>query len=171
MKHIRLRMSIALMSLLMLFTFCACGASHNATVVHDQATEWINEAFLTEHYTGGIYLDEMDTVTDRDFYPDSRTFIVDSQEDYDEIFRSDAAIEVDFETEMLLVCTFTSHYVRPVVITALRRQGSTLSVILKEKRASSGLALTVGAACAPYQRYVVLRLDKLTVTHVDLTVK
>ncbi len=167
----RHRILCAVLTAMLLLTFSACGASYNAVVLNDQATELIDAQFYTEHYTSGIYLDGLDSVTDSEAYPRSRTFIVDSQEAYAAIFKADAAMAVNFETEMLLVCTYTSNYVRPVVIRSIRQTGSTLAVTLKEKRESQGLTLTVGAACAPYQRYVILKLDKLSVTHIDLTVQ
>ncbi len=163
--------AVALAAILLL-TLCACGNAHNAAVYGDRADEWINADFAAANYTSGIYIDGVDTVTDADDYPRSRSFIVNTQERYDEIFKPDTQISVDFDYEMLVVCTFTSTYVRPVEIAKLKQNGETLSVTLEQKRTSDFfLALRAGAACQPYQRYVVLKMDKLDVTTVELTVK
>ncbi len=167
----RSTMILALVAVL-LVSLCACGNSHHAAVYNDSAAEWINDAFATANLTGGIYMEGADTVTDAEIYPRSRAFVVDTQETYDEIFRSDTNLAVDFASEMLVVCTFTSTYVRPVEIVKIRQDGETLSVTLKEKQQSDFFfAVRVGAACQPYQRYVVLKMDKLDVSDVELTIK
>ncbi len=156
----------------LLVSLCACGNNYHAAVYNDQAAEWIRTEFAAENLTSGIYIDGADTVTDSETYPRTRAFLVDTQEVYDEIFKPDTQIPVDFDHEMLVVCTFTSTYVRPVEITKIKQNGETLSVTLKEKQKSDFFfAVRVSAACQPYQRYVVLKMDKLAVTSVELTVK
>ncbi len=169
MKKICKSLLTVALAVVILFLLCACGVSYHAAVYSDQADEIIREDFKTANRTGGVYIEGEDTVTGEE-YPRTRAFIVDTQEAYDEIFHKNVQIPVDFETEMLVVCTFTSNYVRPVRIDRVKQNGDTLSVTLKEKRPTS-IFLTVGAACAPYQRYVVLKMDRRSVTDVSLTVK
>ncbi len=171
MKTTTRRLLAVLLAATLLLCLCACGDRYRAAVYSDQATELIRVDFAADHLTSGIYLEGADTVTDADDYPRTRAFIVDTQAAYDEIF-TDYAPAVNFETEMLILCTYTSNYVHPVEIVKVKQEGSTLSVTLREKRKSDFFfAFAVGAACAPYQRYVIIKLDKLDVTSVDLTIK
>ncbi len=172
MKTVTRMLSVAL-TVCLLLTLASCGVGHNAAVYNDRADEWINDSFAAANLTSGIYIEGADTVTDSETYPRSRTFIVDTQERCDEIFKPNTQLSVNLETEMLVVCTYTSTYVRPVELTRLRVEGDTLSVTLREKQKSffsAFAALPVGAACQPYQRYVILKLDRLDVTNVELTV-
>ena len=156
-------MKIRILALILLAAVLAAvsGCSRieaNAAILNDNASEWIAPGFYESHYTRGAYYG--DECFDDPSLPETRIFLVRDREGYDEIFTPEAGIDVDFSREMLLVCTFTAHYVRPVGIVKLSAGGDLISAELKMKDPRGLFQRGVGDACRPYQRYVILKLDK-----------
>lgn len=101
---------------------------------------------------------------DLDALPETRTILIDDQDEFDAAFEN-CPFEVDLSTEMIVVYTFSFIYSRPTVIKKVSFSDGTLSLKLENKRAKWG----VKDACMPYQRYVIVKLDKLDVTEVKVT--
>lgn len=135
-------------------------------MLYDNAAEWINTQFASENLTRGIHYDEQDFYTD-ETYPASRTFIVNNRERYDEIFIAGIQeLDIDFDTQMLVVYTFTTVYHRNNRIkkTEVKNQVLTISYKMEEK-------FGVGDASMPYQRWFVVKLDALYITSVEFVEK
>ena len=103
----------AMLSLLLFMFLGICtGCSSNKynAVLYDSANEWIDGDFAKENLTGD-YGDEVN--------PSTRTFIIDSDEKYNEIFVDDLEeLEIDFNEQMIIVHTFTTIYHRENYITS-----------------------------------------------------
>lgn len=98
--------------------------------------------------------------------PETRTILIDDQAEFDAAFEN-CPFEVDLSTEMIVVYTFSFIYSRPTVIKKVSFSDGTLSLKLENKRAKWG----VKDACMPYQRYVIIKLDKLDVDEVKVDYK
>ena len=121
------------------------------------------ESFLSETMVSGswnVYAE----INDPDALPSSRTILIDNQTDFDATF-ADCPVEVDFNSEMIVVYTLTFMTRRETKIKNVSFSDGTLSLKLENKRAKWG----VKDACMPYQRYVIVKLDKLDVTEVKVT--
>lgn len=99
-------------------------------------------------------------------YPESRTFIITDRKNFEKIIIDDfSEFEVDFDKEMLIVYTFAIEYVLPAKIANVELNDKTLTV-------NYNIELTRGelSARAPYQRWFIVKLDKLDITSVKSSV-
>ena len=121
------------------------------------------ESFLSETTVSGewnVYAE----INDPDALPSSRTILIDNQEDFDATF-TDCPVEVDFNSEMIVVYTMTSLNRRETKVKKTKIDDGVLSVELYNKHPEK----RGGDTCIPYQRYVIVKLDKLDVTEVKVT--
>ncbi len=158
-------LTVVLLACFMLIGLAACGHPYHAEILNGQAADLINQEFLDANRTRGAYDNNDETAEGDGFLPSSRAFLVRTQEEYDKIFKPDAAVPVNFERELLVVCTYTSIYVRKVTIEDIEKDRHVLELTLEERHPRGGIA--VGDACRPYQRYVIIKLDRTDVTAVD----
>ncbi|MBR6409800.1 MAG: hypothetical protein IKS35_00230 [Clostridia bacterium] len=159
-------LALSVLSVLLLFAGCAKVGLH-ATVLDDNASALIRPDFYDSHYTFRAHgADGVDPENDPN--PSFRFFFVTSREEQDRILSGDFSVSVDYDREMLLVYTFTAAYVRPIELKELRADSGTLTVILsmEQKRFPP-----VADACQPFQRYVILKMDKADVSDAVVTVK
>ena len=90
--------------------------------------------------------------------PKTRTFIIDNQEKYDEIIVSDIdELQVDFTKQMLVVHTFIDEYVRVRTIETVEFENGNLTITYVLEHISGN----VGSVCQPYQRWFIVKMDKL----------
>ncbi|MBQ8432319.1 MAG: hypothetical protein IJX28_05500 [Clostridia bacterium] len=146
-------LSMVLVLLLPLLAGCAGNAYH--AELYDLAVEWIDEEFAKEHPVRVLGASEED-----DPNPKFRTFLVDSQDEYNEIFK-DGQPSVDFNTQMLVIYTFSTEYHRENRITDLELADGVLRITYEMEKKYG-----VGDASMPYQRWFVVKLDKLEVSSV-----
>ena len=93
-------------------------------------------------------------------------FLIDDQAEFDAAFVK-CPFDIDLETEMIVVYTLTFINRRETKIKNVSFSDGTLSLELTNKRAKWGANDT----CMPYQRYVVVKLDKLDVDEVKVDYK
>lgn len=125
--------------------------NYNAEL-YDTAGEWINEDFAKNNLVRTLGDPEND-------YPKSLVFIVDNQEDYNQIFNENAApINVDFDKQMLVVYTFSTEYHRSNTIESIIVENDVLKITYQMEKKQG-----VGDASMPYQRWFVVKLEKLDV--------
>ncbi len=160
---------IAFLCITIIISLCVlAGCGNNSikynAVLYDNANDWIREEFLNENRTRGAYFDIGGEINSADkSNPKSRTFIVDNQEEYDEIFISDLnEFDFDFDNQMLIVFTFTTIYHRNNKIKSLDMQNGILKINYKMESKSG-----VGDASVPYQRWFVVKLDLLNIDSVE----
>lgn len=142
------------------FAIAGCGVGYN-TVIYDDAAGMIDDNFKASHATAGSHAGG----DDPDSLPESYIFIVASEGDYSGIFAEDADLAVDFGEQMLVVYTFTAEYVHPIGLTGVVIDGEDLRL-----EGTIELVMNTGSACQPYQRWVVVRLDKLSVSSVSFQI-
>ena len=119
----------------------------------DSATDWIKEDFINDNLVG---------YSENGTYPTERVFVVKNQEEYDEIFiESIDDFDIDFDTQMLVIYTFETIYHRNNDLVSLEVNEDVLNITYKMEKKSG-----VGDASQPYQRWFVVRLDKLDVDSV-----
>ncbi len=138
---------------------------NNATVLNDNAGKLFLQDFLDANHTRGAYYG--DTSLDDPQYPESRYFLIQNQEEHEKVFPEEAGLSVDYTGKMLLVYTFTAIYIRPISISNLSIESGGLTVELKMKEPRPG----VGDACQPYQRYVIIQLDKAEISNAVISIQ
>ncbi len=130
--------------------FAGCTVKYNA-VLYDNAKEWIREDFRNGNPTE---LDESFT---------ERKFLVDSSEKYGEIFIEGVAeLTVDFDKQMLIIYTFSDFNIRKNLLKSVDYENGDLKIRFIDEVPFSCAA--IGDTCAPYQRWFVVKLDKLSVS-------
>ena len=96
-------------------------------------------------------------------------FVINSQEDFDAVFPSGACFDADLEHETVVIYAFRAIYIRPITLEKLTVEDGKLEVMLKMKK-NSGI-VPVADATAPFQRYVVFKLDKAEFTAVSIGIE
>ncbi len=134
--------------IIMLFTFLSgCTNNKYNAKLYDNAIEWINVDFANNNQVGNLSFS-------------NRTFIIDSQEKYDQVFNNNE-LEIDFNNQMLVVYTFITIYHRKNYIKNIDVKNSVLKITYEMEKKPG-----VGDASQPYQRWFVVKLDKLDVNSV-----
>ena len=131
----------------------------NAVIIKDgivYQTEW-----LENNYTFGAGLDNAYGYDNTS--PKSRTYIVKSSNELDDIFETFPAI--DFKKEMVLIYCYTSIYAREHVLEKVSLKDNVLNVEFNVVKGKIGRA----DACAPHRRILSVKLDKLDITDAKVT--
>ncbi len=145
--------SLGLMLIMIFSLLTGCSNVKYNAHLFDSATDWIKEDFISDNPVG--YLEDVS-------YPTERVFVVKNREEYDKIFiESIDNFDVDFSTQMLIVYTFGTIYHRNNNLVSLEVKEDVLNITYKMDKKSG-----VGDASQPYQRWFVVRLDKLDVDSV-----
>lgn len=150
-----------LMTLVLSLSSAACATSlpYN-TVLYDSAVLWIKEDFQNNNLIKVIGFNDDNTENN---LPSSRTFIVDNSDYFESIFIDDfSEFEVDFDSEMIIVYTFGIEYVLPAKIKKMTLSDKTLTVNYKIQTIPG-----TGSACQPFQRWFVIKMDKLDISSVQ----
>lgn len=121
--------------------------------LYDYAVDWINEDFASANQVGfdgdGPLLVE-------------KTFIVDTQEKYYEIFIDGLEIEdIDFNNQMIVVCTHATSSHRQIFLTGISVTEGVLEISYRMENKPLVLDASI-----PYQRWMVVVMDKLNVDSV-----
>lgn len=158
-RHLPLTVcAVTLLLLSLLLTSCEPPAN---VAIEDRA-----DMYVTAEFTNLYPIREWgsaDTET-----PISHTFLITDEETLNTLFSSlPDGITVDFEHEMLVVHTYSAIYVRELRIREIVEINDTLTVTLRQKHP----APFVGDACQPYQRVVLVKLDKADVTSVTVEIE
>ena len=141
---------IGLVLLLIFSLLPGCSNVKYDAQLFDSASAWIKEDFINDNPVG---------YSENGSYPTERVFVVKNQEEYDEIFiESVDDFDVDFGTQMLVVYTFETIYHRNNNLVSSDINGDVLNITYEMEK-----KLGVGDASEPYQRWFVVRLDKLDV--------
>ena len=164
MKKIKKLLIIGLAVLLMLcmgISLVGCKQiDHNATIITDGIT--YQEKWLEENQVYGAYAENGEEKYDNNT-PKSRTYIIKTQTELDEVFSEFP--EIDFENEMLIVYCYRTIYIRKQVLEKVVFDGTLLNVEFNVVRCKLGHA----DSSAPRRRMLVLKLDKLDITEANIT--
>lgn len=159
--------SISLLLVIFMGIFSGCSKiQYEAEMLNDNASEIINQSFYEQNFTYGAYYNSNTSLQDPSF-PSSRTFVIKTQEECDDIIVFNANLNVDFASEIIIVYTYTSDYVRDIKIDDIQVFEQNLNIELSLSKASNG----VGDAVQPFQRYVVLKMKKIDFATVDVVLE
>lgn len=164
MKRIKNFLTISLAFLLMFYmsvSFVGCKQiDHNAVIVTDGIT--YQEEWLEENQVYGAY-DENGEENYDENTPKSRTYIIKTQTELDEVFSGFP--EIDIEREMIIVYCYRTVYIRKQALEKVALDGTVLNVEFNVVKGKIGHA----DASAPQRRMLVLKLDKLDITEANIT--
>ena len=150
----------AVLPLLLSLLLVSCEPPAN-TAIADRADKHVTADFTTLYPVRGWGSDDTET-------PTSQTLLITDEETLNTLFTSlPEGITVDFEHEMLVVYTYSAIYVRDLRIREIVEINDTLTVTLRQKRP----ATSSGDACQPYQRVVMIKLDKTEVGTVTVKIE
>lgn len=139
-------------------TFGCSVGKYNATFF-DDAEKWINAEFVAKNLIGNVYYpngDEGEYIKTDDSYPKNRTFVIRDTEQLKEISVSNAEeLKVDFNKQMLIVYTYGALNRRKLELSDIKKNGDILQIFFKSETKTG-----VGDTCMPYQRWVVVKLNK-----------
>ena len=158
------KISYLFMTFTILFSLLvSCNINKYHATLYDDVDHWIKQEFADNNLTSGVYYQNNHTTTNQSF-PRSRTFLITTQAEFDEIFNSSAPA-VDFTKEILALYTFTCDYVREIKLGDIEIDGLKLEIEYEMVHPLS--CQSIGDAVPPYQRYILVKLDKVNVTHVQ----
>ena len=164
MKKIKKIFTIGLAVLLMLcmsVSLVGCGKiDHNAIIIADGIT--YQEEWLDNNHVYGAYGENGEENYDENT-PKSRTYIIKTLTELNEVFSEFP--EIDFENEMLIVYCYRTIYIRKQVLEKVALDGNVLNVEFNVVKGKIGHA----DASAPSRRMLVVKLDKLDITEVNVT--
>ncbi len=143
-----------------LCVFVGCGGARYHAKLYDRAQDWVDEEFLNENrvygayyrikdYGDGIYDYEQDKTS-----PRTRTFVIKTEEEYQQIF-SRSTVEVDFEKQIVILYMFNCDYARDCLLKNIKLEGQKLQVYYKLENIGGRNDGTM-----PYQRCFMLVMDK-----------
>ena len=158
------KISCLFMTLTILFSLLvSCNINKYHATLYDDVDHWIKQEFADNNLVRGVYVQGNNLTTDQSL-PRSRTFLITTQAKFDEIFNSSAPA-VDFTKEILALYTFTCDYVREIKLGDIEIDGLKLEIEYEMVHPLS--CQSIGDAVPPYQRYILVKLDKVNVTHVQ----
>ena len=134
-------------------------AIHYNAVFFDNAVEWIRTDFIHSN----------PVAPEKNLsHPTKRTFIIDTQEKYDQIFsKSINDFGIDFTKQMIAVYTFVDTNTRENELADIRLENDTLKIVYEDiPPFIPAPGVNYGDSCQPYQRWFVVTLDKVDVASV-----
>lgn len=152
----------ALLIFCMSISFIGCDRQidHNAVIITSGIA--YQEEWLANNHVYGAYGENGEENYDENT-PKSRTYLIKTQTELDEVF-SDFP-EIDFEKEMLIVYCYRTVYGRKQVLENVFSDGNLLYVEFNVVKGKIGHA----DASAPSRRMLVVKLDRLDITEVKIT--
>ncbi len=129
--------------------------------LYDNAGEWMHQDFLIENLTRGAFYN--DDFLDDDSYPKNFTYLIKNKEEFDSVL-AEYPTEVDFNKRMLCVFVFTCNYTRPYKIKNISEENQVIKIEVKSMKTSNN---AIGDACIPWQRCLVVEMNKLDITSVE----
>ena len=143
--------------LLLICSFASCSKiEYNATILKEGFT--FNKEWLENNYTRGSYQSEYNSEL-----PESRTYVINHQDDADEIFSEFP--QIDFDTEMVILYCYTTIYVREQKLNSVSFENGVLNIEFNVVKGKIGIA----DATAPQTRTCIIRLDKVEATEIIIT--
>ncbi len=155
---------------LSLFFMMGCGNSYYNAKLYD-ATNWINSYFANNNLIRNVYYSQSDSdeklFLDEETYPESRTFIIGNLEDHNKIFNDNIEdLNVDFNKQELIVYTFRSTDHRNLKLISVNLQDKILKITFETIHKSG-----TGDTSIPYQRWIVIQLEKVEMESIEFNQK
>ena len=141
------RHSIGTIASMLLFLIPACASNKFNSKYFDDIEKYIKEEFISEH--------EVNLSTKPNDKPKQIIIPVGDIETYNTVFKDDYRIDVDFDKQMIFVCSFFSIYRKEHYLEAVRLADENLVIECTHEKCAGG----TGCVCAPYQRWCAIRMD------------
>lgn len=163
---IRFTMIISfLLTILLSSILLSCSKdNNNIRIINDNATGFINVDFYAKNLIRGAYYDNNYAYDDPDC-PDSRTVLISNLEQFNSVFSSDATLDIDFQSEMLVVYSYTAINTRNLSIHKSSNIDGIFKIELITEKNISGKD-----TCIPYQRYVIIKINNTSFNEVEVTI-
>lgn len=148
--------SVLALVLVMIGSLIGCSNTNYHATMYDNIDDQLKEEFKNDNVV---------KLSSDDKYPTEMVFIIDTQEKYDEIFcADDTDIKVDFASQMLVIYAFKDIYRRRNELAKVYVNDNTLFIKVKMEKKSG-----VGDATSPYQHWLGVTIDKMTINQVDFS--
>lgn len=161
-------LSVVIVCCLAFSLFGCSNLSYNAKLYN--ADTWINNDFADNNLIRNVYYSQSDSdekfFSDDETYPESRTFIIENLKEYNKIFNNIEDLNVDFDKQVLIVYTFRATDHRNLKLISVNLQDKILKITF-ETIFKSG----TGDTSTPYQRWIVIKLDKVEMEAVEFKQK
>lgn len=164
----KLLICMVIMLVNFLFVTGCNGIAYNAQI-YDNINDCINENFANDAVIRDVYYADGDDVTiiHDDTVPIDRTFIVTNEKLYNEIFIDNInSLDVNFANQMLVVYTFRAINHRELNLTNIILQESSLTIEYKSIKKNG-----TGDTSTPYQRWIAVKLDKISIESISFKQK
>ncbi len=142
---------------LIVCSFASCSRIDNNAKILQEGVK-CREEWLENNYTRGSYQSDFNNDL-----PESRTHLIQTQAELDEIF-SDFP-KINFDKEMVLVYCYTTVYIRDQKLEQATIDNGVLTVKFNVVRGKLGYA----DAASPHTRICVIRLRKIGITEANIT--
>ena len=129
---------------------------YNATILKD------GFAFNLEWYENNYTKHSLQSEYNNDL-PESRTYVINNQEDLNEVFASFP--QIDFDTEMVIVYCYTTTCNRKQKLDNVSFDNGVLNIEFSNVKAW----FDVDDATSPQTRTCVIRMDKIEATDINVT--
>ena len=159
------------LALLLIFSLLpGCSNLRYGAKLYNNVDDWIDESFLNEnrvkaYYPNDNYVHGESDPRDKYIYdessPSSRVFIITDEDEYNGIF-TDSPLDVDFETEMVILYIFSNTSPRDYKLKRIELKDKTLTVEMRLEWKWKDVDDTV----MPYQRCVAIEMNKAEINEV-----
>lgn len=177
-KAVKTPICVILTLVLCICGLCACneqdvGKEYGATLIND-VYKFMRENFLEENRTYGVfykvnsYDEETDTWTEKMVQdtegPKTREFIITNEEEYLRMFKDLSSIDINFETQMLVVHMFSKGFSRPLKMVEIKIDGNVLLVKYRKDPEDNIIRGHIDDGCMPGQGCVAIVMNKYDIT-------
>ena len=153
---------------IILYSIAGCQKNKYNAKIYNSAENLFLNSFLEENKVKGAYYKNPDYPDDADkkyYYdetsPACRTFIVNNPDDYSLFFAGDE-LGVNFDKEMVLIYIFADIYPnRNYIINNILKEGEKVKIYLKLEKNNKK------DATAPYQRVLIVKMEKLDISEAE----
>ncbi len=138
-----------------LLVLSGCNANKYHAELYDNLGQYINEDFAKKNVLWGVtyYEDRNDSI------PKKLTFTADNNEELREIFKDDFDFEIDFNSQILFVYTYTTTNIGKLNLKNIELKDN--SLIIDYRAESKFSDRFIVDTCSPYQRWIAVKMDKV----------
>ncbi len=151
-KTKRLILLLTVIMLFSIFVGSGCNTPYSATL-YGNASSWIKKEFKEQPMINN----SQDNIQSKE-----RKFIVDNKEKFEEIFLEGISeLDIDFNTEIIIVRAFEDIYIETIFLEDVFVENSVLTITY-----GHDLTEDVPSSRTPYQRWLVVKMDRVDVDNV-----
>ena len=138
-------LAVVLLVSLMVGAFSGCAQVFYGARMYDNLDKYL--VLDTFRWSNPIYI-----TTENPGYPDSRSFVIADKATYDTVF-VESAFDIDFDREMILLCTFSNCYQRPYYLDKISIQDGKASVYMRMEHSNVNDCVVV------YQKWIAVKMN------------